>query len=152
MAIVHPARPPTSAGTTGWSRPLCWPGGPATRAGVEHLAHVARQEVSGEGFLKVGDSGVEHAVVSDHAIRVSRHIEHADPGLDIGDPLGELTSAHLGHDNVREQEMDGLTVPANEVEGVSAVTRLENRVAVHPQHFTGQQPHRAIVFDEEHRY
>jgi len=49
----------TSAGPIGWSRLLRRPGRPATRAGVEHLAHLARQKVSGEGFLEIGDSGIE---------------------------------------------------------------------------------------------
>src|SRR6266581_597321 len=125
-------------------------GGPASRPGVEHLANLAGQKVRGERFLKVGHSGVEHAVMSDHAIRVPGHIEHADPGLDVGDALGQLASAHLRHDDVGEEEVDGMIVAANEIERLPAVARLENVVAVHPQHFTGQQPHGSIVFDEEH--
>src|SRR5712692_3051809 len=94
------------------------------RLRLEDLAHLGGQRVGREGLGEEGHAGPEDTVADDGIIRVARHVEHLHVGTQGGEPLGELATAHLRHDDVRDHEVDGTLVPPADLERLGAVTRL----------------------------
>jgi putative AlgH/UPF0301 family transcriptional regulator len=60
----------------------------------------------GEGLLEERDAGLDDPVAHDGVVHLAAHVEDADAGVVLHDPLGQLAAAHLGHHDVRDDEMD----------------------------------------------
>jgi len=59
-------------------------------------------------LFEVGEPWFEHPVPDHGVIRVSRHEEHSQVRTADSELIGELASAHAGHDHVGQQEIDVL--------------------------------------------
>src|SRR5690349_5382927 len=97
------------------------------RAG-ERLAHLDRKVGGRKRLLEVRRAGVEDAVADDSLVGIPRHVERSqgrDPG---GEPLGQLAAVHPGHDEIGEEQVDGLMPVGQEAERFLRAAGRELRV------------------------
>ena len=118
---------------------------------VEQHANLARQVLGAEGLLQEGDAGLEHAVMDDRRIGVPGHVEHVRPGPHRRHGVRDFGAAHPRHDDVGEQQVDRVAVPAKQLERRRAVTRLQDGIARRLEDLRHELPHDGFVLDEQDR-
>ena len=72
------------------------------------------------------------------------------PGRD--EPLRERRTVHVGHDDIGEQQIDLVVVLIEDLARAARRRRLENAVALTPQHRADDDPDAVLVFDEQDRF
>src|SRR5260221_3965445 len=75
---------------------------------VEHLAHLPRESVWGDGLLEKVEPGLEHSVPDDGVVRIARYVEDLQGGMESPQMLDEHRPAHPRHHDVAHSQMDGL--------------------------------------------
>src|SRR5207245_963520 len=74
---------------------------------IQHLAHLACEPCRRERLLNERRARVQHAVSLDRFVGVTRHVQHPRLGALLGEPVHQLATAHFGHHDVRDEEVDG---------------------------------------------
>ena len=87
-------------------------------------------------------------MVYDGGVRVARHVDDRHRRAKGREPVRQLAAAHFGHHHVRQHEVDRPGVPLTDQQGLAAVPRLQDSVAVRPKDVAGKVPHRWLVFDQ----
>src|SRR5688572_16452030 len=86
--------------------------------GIEHMAHLGCEPVRRERLLEIRHLGAEDAVSHDGVVGVARHEQHSALRMKLSEELSQHAAAHLGHDDVRQQEFDAV-VPSGHFDGVA---------------------------------
>ena len=73
------------------------------------LPHLRVQVAGAKGLLDVECARSEYALLDDARIRVSGHVKNPDTRPVSGDRIRQLKAAHLRHNHIRQQQVDGLT-------------------------------------------
>ncbi len=95
------------------------------------------------------DAGIEHAIVSNGILGVSRHIEHANFREQIADVRRQFAAIHAGHDDIGKQKIDRAPVAVDNLQRGGAVFSLENLVALSFQILAGESAEIGFIFDEQ---
>ena len=123
----------------------------ASRAGVEHLAHLPDDRVRRERLLQERHARVEHAVVHDRIVGVARRVEHRRLGMALLQHRRHRPAAHLWQHDVGQDQMDRPVVSLGEFDGPLRRRRGVHRVALPGQHLEHEFAHDLFVLDEENR-
>ena len=91
------------------------------------------------------------AAAGDLLVRVARQVEHPDLGAELGHLLGYFPAAHLGHDDVGGQQVDGARVAASDRDRLGRAVCLQHLVAGPLQDGRDERPDRRLVLDQEDR-
>src|SRR4051794_15600461 len=84
--------------------PRAWPGRVAySRRHLEQLADPPAELVAAERLLDEARLGVEGAGAHDRVVGVAGHVEHAQAGLPLAQPLDRLAAVQPAHDQVAER-------------------------------------------------
>ena len=81
-----------------------------------------------------------HNLPDQWPVGITRHVQHPHPGLSRPKALGQLYTAHAGHHQVGEQQVDGIVVPFADLERFHSITCDQNPVAVCCQNLLRQDP------------
>ncbi len=87
------------------------------------------EELGTERFLQEVDAGIQQSALGDDVRGVAGHEEHADVRVARGHLFGQVASAHLRHDDIREQQIDGPVVAGDGLERFAPAAGDENAVA-----------------------
>src|SRR6185369_4074994 len=115
------------------------------------LAHSAQQRKRRDRLRQKLDVGVEHAVLHDRVLGVSRDVQHLHPRSHRADTLRQFTPAHARHDYVGDQKIDLGLEFFPEQHGLATVLRVEYGVAVAPQDGAVDRSNLLVVFHEQDR-
>ena len=85
-----------------------------------------------------------------HVVSVAGHKDHLGIGTRFGETLGEFASAHPGHHHVGEKQIDRRLERLGNRQGVVAMSRFEDRIAVIFELGTKQDAYALFVFDQQH--
>src|SRR5450759_141372 len=116
---------------------------------VKHLAHLARERERGEGLLEECDAGLDDPVAHHGVVRVAAHVEDSDAGVVLHDPLDQLAAAHLGHHDIRDDELNFAGVHAGRLERLGSVPGLDHPVAGRLERDLYDAPYGVLVLDDE---
>ena len=76
----------------------------------QHFTHFAKQAGWRKRFLDKGHTRLNHAVMKNGVVRVTRGIEHTDVGTPLEQPLRQLSPAHGGHYDVGQEEVNAFVM------------------------------------------
>ena len=116
---------------------------------IEHFADFSFQVAKGEGLLKQAYAGVQHAVVSDHVLGITGHVENFHVGTNFTNTLGQLAAVHARHDHVGKQQVDHLVVGDGDLHGDRAVGGFDHLVSLFFQILAGEVAQVGFVLDEQ---
>ncbi len=95
------------------------------------------------------DPFVEHAVVHDGIVSVTRHEEHLHLRTMHCQALDELATAHLWHDHVGHHQMNRAGESLTKQQRLPGVLGVYHLVAILLQDIAGQYANLFFVFDEQ---
>jgi hypothetical protein len=116
---------------------------------IQHRSNVGSQAGWGEGFLLERGARIEQAALNDVFTGIAGHEEHRQAGLDPSQVLAEFSSAHLGHHDIADNELDCSRVLLNVPEGLNPVPGLDDGVPVVSEAPGSQVPHDILVLDDQ---
>jgi len=105
---------------------------------VQDLTHLQQERFGHQRLLNEAGARVEHTVAYDGVVRVAGHEQHLRTWPQWLEPLPELSTAHAGHHDIREQQMDVALVLFANQERVSARCRDQHVIAVSLQNRAGE--------------
>src|ERR687892_1742453 len=114
---------------------------------IEHLPDRVGERARVERLLeeRPGDDSVGNG-----PLRVARHVDDLDAGSRRGEALHQLEAAHLRHDHVGDDEVDGAVVVSCDRERLATGPGGQDGVAPAAQVPTDQVAHDLLVLDDQH--
>jgi len=104
-----------------------------------------------EGFLKK-EGFLEQIVAGGGLLEVAGHVDDFQMRVESLEKLGEGGAAHFGHDDVREDNVDGVSETFGNFEGFFAVFGGEDAIAGGSEEFASEFAYFALVFDNENSF
>ncbi len=80
--------------------------------------------------------------------RVSRHEHHRQHRPRRAHAVREIASAHLGHHEIDDYEVDRVATVLQQRERILAVRSLEHKVSAAPEHSRHRLSHNGLIFHE----
>jgi len=87
--------------------------------------------------------------VNQRPVRVARDEEHAQLRTDHRQSLSEIGTVHERHDDICDQQIDGLAAAVVDRDRLASVRGLENRVAARCENVTRETADYLLVLGEE---
>ena len=82
----------------------------AGRGLVKHRTNAAGELTGGKGFFNEVQINTFTTMMGKDISRVARHEQYLDVGSAFNDPLGQSSAIHLWHDDICNQQINGLWV------------------------------------------
>src|SRR5436305_11625595 len=126
------------------------PDSPVLHWRLDEIAHSARELVRREGLLEELASFLQEATLD--------HIHTGVPGYEedrkvwpaLAHSAGELTPAHLRHDQIHNQQVYSAPFRFDDPESLDPVGSFQNRIACIPQRSGHDLADHRLIFDHHH--
>ena len=122
---------------------VCW---------AQDFADFAGQALQGEGFLQECFLAVGGEWAGECVLRVAGEIQNFDAGTCGLELRGEFVTAEAGHDDVCDDEVNGVGVAGGEGESGIAVLRFKDAIAARFKSFTDELPDGIFIFDQQNGF
>src|SRR3954463_14081094 len=116
---------------------------------VEHGAHLQRQSRGSKRLLLKGRTGIEQSALDYILSGISRHVEDRQIRLQLGQTHAQLPPAHLGHDDIRDYQMDRVRVLPDVAQCLDPIPGFYHVITVIAQSAACQVPHDVLVLDNQ---
>src|SRR3989442_268303 len=120
-------------------------------AGVQHIAHLAREPVGRKWLLQEGAPGRQRAVLYDRIPRIAPHVEPPNPGPLRGQAISEIPSRHARHHDVGQEQVDRPAVTLHHPQCRGGVGSGEDDVTLRFERTATECQYGGLVLDEEDR-
>ena len=97
---------------------------------VQHLADFLKQSLQHEWLLEEKGPRVEDAMLDNGILRVPGHKNDLGFGTKGSQSFGELIATHFGHDDVRDDQMDWVTVLFDDGKRLFRASGLQHFIAL----------------------
>src|SRR5215813_5191720 len=116
---------------------------------VQHIAHFLRQHVRCERLRQKRCIPGDTSLFKSRMIRVPGHVENLNSRANNLDFFRHFRTAHLRHDDIREQEMNRSLMFRSGHERLDTMARLKNGITMEPQCFLHETANRWFVFHQQ---
>jgi len=117
---------------------------------MDGVAQFLQELIARERLLQE-EASVQGAGRDVEFFRVARDEDDDDVREFLLDAAGKFGAAHAGHDDVRQQNVDGAAEALGDFEGFDAVGGRKNLVTGGVEEFAGEGANGGFVFDEQNR-
>src|SRR5215813_3952697 len=115
----------------------------------QNFAHFAHQGIRSERLVEECGLGAWNAAAYYRIVRVARHVDYFHIRFYWREPFGELASAHVGHDDVGQHQVNRIGVLLADQQRLSAVASFEDFIALAGQQLGSQIANSLFILDQE---
>lgn len=121
-----------------------------SRSLLHDLFDLARQFIEAEGLGQEMDIGAAVETLAKGLLGIAGNTDDLDLRPVLLNPFNQGGTVHIGHDNIGDQQVDGVPGDVDKLGCGDAAARLQHLVALVAQRPRAEHTHRIFVFHQKH--
>ena len=119
---------------------------------VKHFANFRHQRSGREGLLQKERTRLAYLMMREGLAGITGHEENDHTRARAEQLIEQDSAAHMGHDDVGEDQRDVACMCGAQGEGFRAVARFQYLIALRAEDSAGKLPNRIVVFHQQYGF